>query len=66
MFFAQKLQKVLFSCTYNDSEKHVTCEHFENAAYREEVNIIATVHIADDDVSFCYGPGMLIRKTAKP
>ena len=26
----------------------------------------ATMHITDDDVSFCDGPGMLIRKTVKP
>ena len=27
---------------------------------------IATVHVTVDDVSFYDGPGMLIRKTAKP
>ena len=58
------LQKVLFSCTYNGTEKHVTCEHFENAASR--YNILATMRIIDDDVSFCDSPGMLIRKTEKP
>ena len=26
----------------------------------------ASVHVTDDDVSFCDSPGMLIRKTAKP
>ena len=60
------LQKVLFTCTYNSVEKRVTCEHFENAASRAKTNIIATVHFTDDDVSFYDGPGMLIRKTAKP
>ena len=60
------LQKVLFSSTNNCVEKHVTCERLENTASRTKTNVIATVHITDDDVSFCDGPGMLIRKTAKP
>ena len=60
------LQIVLFACTYNGAEKHVTCEHFENAASRAKTNIIASVHFIDDDVSFCDSPGMLIRNTAKP
>ena len=60
------LQKVLFTCTYNGAEKHVTCERFENAASRVKTNVIATVHFTDHDVSFYNGPGMLIRKTAKP
>ena len=60
------LQKVLFICTYNDTEKHVTCESFENATSRAKTNVIATLHFPDDDVSFYDGPGMLIRKTAKP
>ena len=47
-------------------EKHVTCERFENAASRAKNNVIASVHFTDDDVSFYDGPGMLIRKTAKP
>ena len=59
------LQKVIFSCTYNGAEKHVTCERFENAAFRTKTNVITTVHVTDDDVSFCDGPGMLIGKTAK-
>ena len=45
------LQKVLFTCTYNGAEKHVTCERFENAASRAKTNVIATVHFTDDDVS---------------
>ena len=51
------LQKVLFTCTYNGAEKHVTCERFENAASRAQTNVIATVHETDDDVSFYDGPG---------
>ena len=47
-------------------EKHVTCARFENAAPRTKTNAIANVHFTDDDVNFYYGPGMLIRKTAKP
>ena len=60
------LQKVLFTCTYNGAEKHVTCERFENAVSRTKTNVIATVHFTDDDVSFYDGPGMLIRKTVMP
>ena len=60
------LQKVLFTCTYNNAEKHVTCEHFENAFSKAETNVIATVHFTDEDVSFYDGPRMLIRKTTKP
>ena len=37
-------QKVLFTCTYNGAETHVTCERFENAASRAKTNVIATVH----------------------
>ena len=71
LFFRSKTlekltQKVLFTCTYNGTQKHVTCEHFENAASRAKTNVIATVHFTNDDVSFYDGPGMLIRKTAKP
>ena len=71
IFFCSKaleklLQKVLFTCTYNGAEKHVTCEHSENAASRAKTNVITTVHFTDDDVSFNDGPGMLICKTAKP
>ena len=61
-------QKVL--CTYNGVEMHVTCERFENAASRTNDNIIltfeitfATVHVTDDDVRFCDGPVMVIRRT---
>ena len=36
------LGKVLFSCTYNGVEKHLTCKRFENAASREKTNIILT------------------------
>ena len=60
------LQKVLFTCTYNGAEKHVTCERFENADSRIKTNVIATVHFTDDGVSFYDGPGMLIRKTVMP
>ena len=37
-----------------------------NAISRAKTNVIATVHVTVDDVSFYDGPGMLIRKTAKP
>ena len=30
-YFGQMLRKILFSCTYNDAKRHVTCERFENA-----------------------------------
>ena len=55
-----------YTCTYNGAEKHVTCEHFENAASRAKINVIATVYFTDDDFIFYDGPGMLIPKTAKP
>ena len=68
-FFARKLEKllqnVLFTCTYNGGEKHVTCKHLENAASRAKNNVLTTVHFNDDDVRFYDIPGMLIRKTAK-
>ena len=47
-------------------KKHVTCDCLENVASRAKTNVIATVQFTDDDVSFYDGPGMLIRKTAKP
>ena len=59
------LQKVISFCTYKDTEKHVTCERFENAASRAKINVIATVHVTDDNVSFYDDPRMLIHKTAK-
>ena len=31
-----------------------------------KTNVIAAMHFTDDDVSVYDGPGMLIRKTAKP
>ena len=34
-------------------------------SWRQEITF-ATVHVTDDDVSFCDGPGMLIYKIAKP
>ena len=67
------LQNVLFSCTYNGAERHVTCNCFENAASRQMITsfwshkiTFATVHITDDDVRFCDGPRILIHKVAKP
>ena len=63
--FEKLLQNVIFTCTYNGAEKHVTCERFENAASRANTNVIATVHITDDGVSFYDGPGMLIRHNRK-
>ena len=72
-FFCSKtleklLQKVLFTCIYNGTEKHVTCtwECFENAASWAKTNVITTVHSTYGDVSFYDGLVMLIRKTAKP
>ena len=70
------LRKVLFSCTCNGAERHVTCKHFKNATSRANDNFIsfwhhevrfATVHVTDDDVKFCEGLwNAYIRKTAKP
>ena len=60
------LQQVPFTCTYNGAKKHITCERFENVAFKAKTNIIAIVHFTRGDVSFYDGPGMLIRKTAKP
>ena len=60
------LQRVFLTCVYKGAEKHVSCEQFENAASRAKTNVIATVHFTGDNVSFYDGPGMLIRKTAKP
>ena len=37
------LQKVLFTCTYNGAEKHVTCERFENAASRAKTSLLCTL-----------------------
>ena len=69
-FFARKLlrnySKSSLTCNYNGAEKHITCERFENATSRAKTNVIATVYFTNDDVSFYYRPGMLIRKTAKP
>ena len=59
------LQNVLFTCTYNCSEKDINCEPFEKAASRAKTDIIATVDFTDDDVSFYDDPRMLIHKTAK-
>ena len=46
------LSEVIFTCTYDGVEKHVTCECFENAASRAKTNVIATVHFTDEEVSF--------------
>ena len=51
-FFCSKtleklLQKVLFTCTCNGAEKHVTYERFENATFRAKTKVIATVHFTD-------------------
>ena len=64
--FGEIVSKLLFTYTYNGAEKLVTCESFENATSRAKTNVIATVHFTGDDISFDDGPGMLIRKTAKP
>ena len=65
-------EKFFFSCTYNGTKRHVTCERFENAASRAKTNIILMSRnyvcyyaCSDDDISFCDGPRILIRKTAK-
>ena len=46
------LLKVLFSCTHSGAEKHVTCERFENAAFRAntKLNVILT---SQNYVCFC-------------
>ena len=62
----KKLLKKFFLPVPIMAGKHVNCECFENAASRAKTNVIATVHFTDDDVSFYDGPGMLIRKIAKP
>ena len=56
------LQKVLFTCTYNGTEKHITCERFENTTSRAKTNVIATVHFTDDDVGFYDAPECLFLK----
>ena len=66
-FFVRKLwrkcfKKVLFTCTYIGAEKYVTCERFENAAYRAKTNVIDILHFTDDDVSFYDGPESLFVK----
>ena len=48
------------------ARENTTCERFENAAPRAKTNVIATEHFIEEEVSFYDGPGMLIRKTAKP
>ena len=60
------LQNVLFTCTYNVVEKHVTCE---NDASMAKTNVTATVMTSVFNWlwrQFYDGPVMLIRKTAKP
>ena len=46
----------------NGAEKQVTCERLENAASRAKTNVIATVHVTDDNVSFYDGPECLFVK----
>ena len=60
----EKLLEFFYPVPIMARMKHVTCERFENAASGAKINIIATVHVTDDDVSFCDGPGMIILKTA--
>ena len=61
-FSLERLQKVIFTCTYNGAEKHVTRERFENAASKAKTNVIATVHFTDDDVGSNDGPECLFVK----
>ena len=74
-FLARKLGENASKSYYTGAERHVTCERFKNAASRAKTNVIvtsrheitfATVHVTDDDLNFCDGPGLLIRKTVKP
>ena len=60
--FGENLSKSTFSCTYNGVEKHVTCERFENVASRAKTDVIATVHISDDDVILMMAPECLFVK----
>ena len=49
-FLEKLLQKVFISCAYNGVEKHINCERFENASSRAKTNVIATVHVTDENV----------------
>ena len=44
------LRNVLFFCTYNGAERHVTGERFENASSRAKTNVILT---SPNYVSYC-------------
>ena len=54
--------KALFTCPYNGAENTLPANVLKTPA---KINVIATVHFTDDDVSFNDDPRMLIRKTAK-
>ena len=68
----ENASKSPFSCTYNGTERHVTCNILKMllpgqrlmSSWRHEITFV-TVHMTEDDVSFCDRLGMLIRKTAK-
>ena len=53
--FGEIAQKVIFTCTYNGTEK--LC--FENVASRAKTNFITTVHFTDDE------PGVVARSACK-
>ena len=58
-----------FFCAYSGLHANVLKTQLSwqilTSSWRHEITI-ASVHVTDDDVSFCDGPIMLIRKTAKP
>ena len=69
-------RKVLFSSTildHTDAERYVTCERFKNAASKANVDVTelrlllcTLLMMTSVFFFFCDGPGILIRKTAKP
>ena len=54
----------------NGADARVIRRRFDNAAFRAYTNVsmtsqitLATVHVLNDDVKFCQGPGILHAKT---
>ena len=70
--FEERLRKVLLFCSYNGAEDTLPGNFLKTplpgqiitSIWRHEITF-ATVHITDDDVKFCDGPGIFIHKTAK-
>ena len=57
-------QKVLFSCTYKGMLPSAASSQMTSLGSHKIM--FATVHVTDDDVRFCDGPGMHMRKTTNP